>query len=54
MRSLSSNPLGLYNYCLSMASLPLLMVYYVTTNRTEVVVPTLLQPLLGLAVAGGR
>ena len=34
----------------SMASLPLLMVYYVTTNRTEVVVPTLLQPLLGLTI----
>ena len=33
-----------------MASLPLLMVYYVTTNRTEVVVPTLLQPLLGLTI----
>ena len=34
----------------SMASLPLLMVYYVTTNRTEIVVPTLLQGVLGLTI----
>ena len=31
----------------TMASLPLLMVYYVTTNRTDIVVPLLLRPLLG-------
>jgi len=34
----------------SMASLPLLMVYMVTTNRTEVVVPIFLQSLLGLTI----
>lgn len=34
----------------SMASLPLLMVYMVTTNRTEIVVPIFLQSLLGLTI----
>ena len=34
----------------SMASLPLLMVYMVTTNRTEIVVPTFLQSILGLTI----
>jgi len=34
----------------SMASLPLLMVYYVTTNRTDIVVPLLLRPLLGHSI----
>ena len=32
----------------TMASLPLLMVYYVSSNRTEVVVPLILRPFLGL------
>lgn len=31
----------------TMASLPILMVYYVTTNRTEIMVPTVLRALLG-------
>ena len=31
----------------TMASLPLLMVYYVTTNRTDIVVPLILRPILG-------
>jgi UDP-N-acetylmuramyl pentapeptide phosphotransferase/UDP-N-acetylglucosamine-1-phosphate transferase len=34
----------------SMASLPLLMVYFVTTNRTEIVVPLALRGLLGTSV----
>jgi UDP-N-acetylglucosamine--dolichyl-phosphate N-acetylglucosaminephosphotransferase len=33
-----------------MASLPLLMVYFVTTNRTEIVVPLALRGLLGTSV----
>jgi UDP-N-acetylglucosamine--dolichyl-phosphate N-acetylglucosaminephosphotransferase len=37
----------------SMASLPLLMVYYVTTNRTEIVVPTLLRGMLGYSIKLG-
>lgn len=37
----------------SMASLPLLMVYYVTTNRTEIVVPTMLRWLLGYNISLG-
>ena len=37
----------------TMASLPLLMVYYVTTNRTEIVVPTLLRWLLGYSIKIG-
>jgi UDP-N-acetylglucosamine--dolichyl-phosphate N-acetylglucosaminephosphotransferase len=37
----------------SMASLPLLMVYYVTTNRTEIMVPTLLRSLLGSSIQLG-
>ena len=32
----------------TMASFPLLMVYYVSSNRTEVVVPLILRPFLGL------
>ena len=31
----------------TMASLPLLMVYYVTYDRTDIVVPVILRPLLG-------
>lgn len=31
----------------TMASLPLLMVYYVTTDRTDIVVPLILRPVLG-------
>jgi len=34
----------------TMASLPILMVYYVTTNRTEIMVPTLLRALLGPSI----
>jgi len=34
----------------SMASFPLLMVYYVTTNRTEIIVPLILRPLLGTSI----
>ena len=34
----------------SLASLPLLMVYYVTTNRTEIVVPVVLRWLLGYSM----
>ena len=34
----------------TMASLPLLMVYYVTTNRTDIVVPLILRPVLGQLV----
>eukprot|EP00092_Neocalanus_flemingeri_P041983 GFUD01045732.1.p1 GENE.GFUD01045732.1~~GFUD01045732.1.p1 ORF type:complete len:415 (+),score=114.68 GFUD01045732.1:45-1289(+) len=37
----------------SMASLPLLMVYYITTNRTEIVVPTVLRWLLGHSIQLG-
>merc|ERR1719516_949448 len=37
----------------SMASLPLLMVYYITTNRTEIVVPTLLRWILGYSLKLG-
>merc|ERR1719471_701697 len=37
----------------SMASLPLLMVYYVTTNRTEIVVPTMLRWILGYNIKLG-
>jgi len=37
----------------SMASLPLLLVYLVTTDRTEVVVPTLLRHLLGYSLTLG-
>lgn len=37
----------------SMASLPLLMVYFVTTNRTEIVVPLVLRGLLGTSVQLG-
>ena len=37
----------------SMASLPLLMVYYVTTNRTEIVVPTMLRWVLGYNIKLG-
>merc|ERR1719369_1010089 len=37
----------------SMASLPLLMVYYVTTNRTEIMVPLILRPLLGTSIQLG-
>lgn len=37
----------------SMASLPLLMVYYVTSNRTEIMVPTLLRGLLGSSIQLG-
>ena len=37
----------------SMASLPLLMVYYITTNRTEIVVPTILRWLLGHSIQLG-
>ena len=33
-----------------MASLPLLMVYYVTYDRTDIVVPVILRPLLGTNV----
>ena len=33
-----------------MASFPLLMVYYVTTNRTEIIVPLILRPLLGTSI----
>lgn len=33
-----------------MASLPLLMVYYVTSNRTEIMVPTLLKAFLGSSI----
>ena len=36
-----------------MASLPLLMVYFVTTNRTEIVVPLLLRGILGNSVQLG-
>jgi UDP-N-acetylglucosamine--dolichyl-phosphate N-acetylglucosaminephosphotransferase len=36
-----------------MASLPLLMVYFVTTNRTEIVVPLMLRGLLGTSVQLG-
>ena len=34
----------------SLASLPLLMVYYVTTDRTDIVIPIILRPLLGLNI----
>jgi len=34
----------------TMASLPLLMVYYVTYDRTDIVVPVILRPLLGTNV----
>jgi len=34
----------------TMASLPLLMVYYVTCNRTDIVVPLLLRPVLGTVI----
>lgn len=34
----------------TMASLPLLIVYYVTYDRTDIVVPVLLRPLLGANV----
>merc|ERR1719422_13905 len=34
----------------TMASLPLLMVYYVTTNRTEIMVPTILRAILGSSI----
>merc|ERR1719369_1954261 len=37
----------------SMASLPVLMVYYVTENRTEIVVPLLLRGILGTSVRLG-
>jgi len=37
----------------SMASLPVLMVYYVTENRTEIVVPLLLKGILGTSVRLG-
>ena len=37
----------------SMSSLPLLMVYYITTNRTEIVVPTILRWLLGHSIKLG-
>ena len=37
----------------SMASFPLLMVYYVTTNRTEIVVPTMLRWILGHSIKLG-
>merc|ERR1719495_1338187 len=37
----------------TMASLPLLMVYYVSANRTSIVVPLLLQSLLGTSVELG-
>lgn len=37
----------------SMASLPLLMVYYVSNNRTEIVVPLLLRGMLGTSVQLG-
>eukprot|EP00088_Acartia_fossae_P049357 TRINITY_DN5433_c0_g1_i9.p1 TRINITY_DN5433_c0_g1~~TRINITY_DN5433_c0_g1_i9.p1 ORF type:complete len:405 (-),score=32.46 TRINITY_DN5433_c0_g1_i9:514-1728(-) len=37
----------------SMASLPMLMVYYVTENRTEIVVPLLLRGFLGTSVQLG-
>merc|ERR1719242_15802 len=37
----------------TMASLPLLMVYYVTTNRTEIMVPTLLRAFLGSSIQLG-
>merc|ERR1719410_3043013 len=37
----------------SMASLPLLMVYYITTNRTEIVVPTLLRAVMGHSIQLG-
>jgi len=37
----------------TMASLPLLMVYYVSANRTSIVVPLLLQGLLGSSVELG-
>jgi len=37
----------------SMASLPLLMVYYVTTNRTDIVVPTMLRWILGYNIKLG-
>jgi Glycosyl transferase family 4 len=36
-----------------MASLPLLMVYFVTTNRTEIVVPLVLRGILGTSVQLG-
>ena len=34
----------------TMASLPLLMVYYVTCDRTDIVVPVILRPFLGTNV----
>ena len=34
----------------TMASVPLLMVYYVSSNRTDIVVPLILRPLLGTNV----
>lgn len=34
----------------TLASLPLLVVYYVTANRTEVVVPLFIRPFLGIAL----
>ena len=37
----------------SMASFPLLMVYYVTTNRTEIVVPIMLRWILGHSIRLG-
>jgi len=37
----------------TMASLPLLMVYYVTTNRTEIMVPTIFRTILGSSIQLG-
>ena len=34
----------------TMASLPLLMVYYVTYDRTDIVVPVIFRPIMGTNV----
>ena len=34
----------------TIASLPILVVYYITTNRTEIVVPLILRPLIGSTI----
>ena len=37
----------------TIASLPILVVYYITTNRTEIVVPLMLRPLIGNTIELG-
>ena len=37
----------------TIASLPILVVYYITTNRTEIVVPLVLRPWIGSTIELG-